>query len=112
MFLEPHQLRKEEESAPGGVMVFDVVVKECNLAGSLPEVKVAGLPDLYLAYRKVFDREAKAPEKAVVDLLHVIMAAQQPLSLSLLQQMGLAQHLPALPGWPTLFFKADHHVST
>ena len=38
------------------------------------------------------------------------MAAQEPLSHSLLQQMGLADHLSALPGWGVLFYLANHHV--
>lgn len=38
------------------------------------------------------------------------MAAQEPLSHSLLQQMGLADELHSLPGWGVLFYMADHHV--
>ena len=38
------------------------------------------------------------------------MAAQEPLSHSTLEQMGLAAHLPSLPGWGCLFYEADHHV--
>ena len=40
----------------------------------------------------------------------VLMAAQEPLSHSTLQQMGVSSHLTSLPGWGCLFFEADHHV--
>ena len=95
-----------EKEANCKVMVYSVVVKECRL--DLPLLSSASLLDLYGAYRAVFDRSR--PEGLVTDLLQVLLAAQEPLSRSLLQQMGLAQHLPSLPGWPTLFYEAEHRV--
>ena len=38
------------------------------------------------------------------------MAAQEPLSYSMLQQMGQAAHLEHLPGWGCLFYEAGHHI--
>ena len=38
------------------------------------------------------------------------MAAQEPLSSSMLQQMGLASSLTSLPGWGCLFYEADHYI--
>lgn len=38
------------------------------------------------------------------------MAAQEPMSHSALQQMGMADFLNEIPGWGVLFYMADHHV--
>ena len=42
--------------------------------------------------------------------MQVILAAQEPLSHSKLQHMGLAGFLESLPGWGCLFYIADHHI--
>lgn len=47
----------------------------------------------------------------LVYLYHqVLMAAQEPLSHATLHQLGLSSALELLPGWPCLFYVADHHV--
>ena len=91
------------------VLVYDTVVCECEVLLELPrDHHHPTLSDLDAAYRAVFDR--RKPSEGVTDLLCVLLAAQEPLSLSLLQRMGLDQHLPHLPGWPCLFYEAEHRV--
>ena len=92
------------------------------------------LAAVYAAYRAVFDRSPHNGSSEVKELINVrgvdeyadvdiasgptssadppqvLMAAQEPLSHASLEQMGLAQHLGALPGWGCLFFIADHHI--
>ena len=96
----------------GRVFVYDTVIQECKVAPTKP-VAVPTLSDLDDVYRAVFDR--RKPVGEVFDLLCVLMAAQEPLPLSLLQQMGLEQHLKDLPGWwglpqPCLIYVAEHRV--
>ncbi|GAX72581.1 hypothetical protein CEUSTIGMA_g37.t1 [Chlamydomonas eustigma] len=91
----------------GRVLVYDTVVKECRIAR---RADVADLDALYEAYEEVFERHPPAGQ--VLNLLQVLMAAQEPLSNSLLQQMKLADKLQSLPGWGTLFYEANHHVYT
>lgn len=68
------------------------------------------LEDLYCLYRQVFDASGSSTSKPVVELMQVVMAAQEPLSMSLLQQMGLDSALWQLPGYGVLFFVAEHHL--
>jgi hypothetical protein len=98
---------REEELCDGRVLVVDTVVKECDLAG-VDLGAVAGLPALHRAYTYAFDKSP--PSSKALNLLDVLMVAEEPLSHSLLQQLDLATELERLPGWGTLFFLADHHV--
>ncbi|GAX81308.1 hypothetical protein CEUSTIGMA_g8739.t1 [Chlamydomonas eustigma] len=101
----------------GRIMVFDTVVKECDLLedeelvqGMLRESVLQGDPLLavYGAYRAVFDM--KPPSGVAKNLLQVLIAAQEPLSHSMLQLLGLSNHLESLPGWSCLLYIADHHI--
>jgi hypothetical protein len=83
-------------------------VRECNLQQA--PVDIASLDDLYSVYNNVFDScEATL---GAIELLQVLMAAFEPLTMSLLQQMGLSKHLDSLPGWGVLFFISEHRVYT
>lgn len=94
------------------VLVYDTVVSECGLApGTLPPVPDTGatLDNLRAAYRAAF--EAHRPQGKVALLLQLLLAAQEPLSTSLLQQLGIGgAELRSLPGWGCLFIEAEHHV--
>jgi hypothetical protein len=109
-FVAPWQLRGSTAAAAAGggrVLVYDTVVKECKL--SMPPLSAApDLEALYSAYRCVFDRHVLSVDAA--SLLQVLMAAQEPPSSSLLQQVRLSHHLASLPGWGTLFYEADHRI--
>ena len=63
-----------------------------------------------MAYSQVFSscRQGAAPEVKL--LINVILAAQEPLSNAMLEQLGMASWLPSLPGWGCLFYNADHRV--
>lgn len=75
-----------------------------------------GVEPVYVAFRAVFSRSesqrGRGTSEATFELMDVLLAAQEPLSHSMLQRMGLLPHLKELPGWQTLFFTADHHVYT
>ncbi|KXZ42624.1 hypothetical protein GPECTOR_129g554 [Gonium pectorale] len=121
----------------GGVLVFRAVA-----AGCLPPDEAAAalaaaarvpptLRDVYELYGRIWSRSAlaslassstssssrasaaaAAAASAASSLLAVLLAAQEPLPHSLLQQMGLADGLELLPGWRLLFFLDEHHVHT
>lgn len=69
---------------------------------------------LYAAYNLAFQRQWQVLTAeqcvAVKELVDVLAAAQEPLSLALLQRMGLHDTVSLLPGWGTLFFAAEHRV--
>lgn len=111
-FLRPRDVRDDSDSNTSGgdgrVLVFDAVIKGCNLP-PLPPGSIAALPQLYAAYEAVFDRAPMIGPSA--ELLQVLLAAQEPLPISFLQRMGFDETvLKALPGWGTLFYEAEHHV--
>ena len=115
LFLEPGALRQatahNSTGAQEGNLVLATVVQECDLSLSdfLPDGDtVASLEDLYAAYEAIF-RDSPHNE-GVVDVLEVLLAAQEPLSLAVLERMGLKQHLEELSGWGCLFFTSDHRV--
>ncbi|KAG2427875.1 hypothetical protein HXX76_012195 [Chlamydomonas incerta] len=102
----------------GSVMVYATVAAGCLPPGS-PAASLAApsLPDLYRLYGSIFDDawrrlESDAVRREVQDLLGVVLAAQEPLSHSLLQQMGLGHVIPSLPGYPHLFYVDEHHLYT
>jgi len=106
--------------AEGEVLVHRTVVAECKLSGEALEATSSGVVNLhmlYRAYQEVFDRakgrgasSKQGVECGYLPLLRVIIAAQEPLSHSLLDQMGLAHLLPSLPGWGCLFYETEHYI--
>ncbi len=102
-------------SGSGGhepVLVYGAVYKECELSGShlpAPEGGAATLDNLYAAYRLTFERQP--PSGKALILLQVILAAQEPLSTSLLQQLDLGPDvLRSLPGYGCLFYETEHRI--
>lgn len=108
-----------------GVLLYHTVMNEC-LAGAvgsstataavkplpaakpvLPPVSAATVADLHSAYSQLFSvgmsRLGKSDLEAVRGLLEVLLAAQEPLPVSLLAGMGLAGALQLLPGYGVLF---------
>ncbi|KAG2490965.1 hypothetical protein HYH03_010641 [Edaphochlamys debaryana] len=77
---------------------------------------IADLSALYKVYGKVFKRAYDSydfTDRADVSkLLDVLMAAQEPLPQSLVQQLGLGHAVALLPGHPVLFFEDEHHLFT
>ena len=110
-YLGPHEARCAGHSSQGGeVLVFTTVVQECGLEGLVAAPSGApSLVDLYGAYEAAF-RRGGGPSEGAVRLLEVLMAAMEPLPVSLLQAMGLVRHFEELPGYPTLFFASEHRV--
>jgi hypothetical protein len=114
----------------GQVLVLQAVVAGCSgsLGSSAGGEESApggggGLQQLYAAYSRVFDaagqkadapRAAEEPERLLAGvklLVDVLLAAREPLPLSLLQSLGLdAALLRRLPGWGCLFFVQEHRV--
>ena len=60
------------------------------------------------AYAAVFD--AAAADTGTQRLLPILMAAQQPPSMALLEALGVRSACAALPGWGLLFEERDHCV--
>jgi len=112
-FLEPHVFfcREEKTEAGGGEknLVYHTVVGECGLASDLSDYVAPNHEDLYHAYRTVFSRNID-PHPKTVELLEVLVVAFEPLTSSLLEQMGLEEYLEDLPGWSTLFYVDEHRV--
>eukprot|EP00798_Chlamydomonas_sp_ICE-L_P023217 gene23217-30438_t len=96
------------------VMLYDTVARECNLLHSIPpSSSTTDLSALRALYELVFDSSKAGTGEGVppyLPLLHVIMAAQEPLSHAMLHEMGMACLLKDLPGWGCLFYEADHHI--
>jgi len=116
IFLSPQDVRGEAAAAgpeppSSRVLVYDTVVTECELAGLLPAPPASGatVDHLRAAYFAVFER--CPPKDNVAALLELLLAAQEPLSTSWLQQLGFgASVLRQLPGWGCLFFESEHRV--
>ncbi|EFJ51825.1 hypothetical protein VOLCADRAFT_87388 [Volvox carteri f. nagariensis] len=76
----------------------------------------ANLTALYRVYGKVFRKAYEwydlRKRMDVSKLLNVLLAAQEPLSQSLVQQLGLGHAVPLLPGFPVLFYVDEHHLLT
>ena len=104
VYVEPHALRKG--GAAGEVLVTDTVVRQCGL--TLAPTADRGLGSLYGAYAEAFARAQ--PGGTTLKLIEVLLAAMEPLPLSLLQAMGLERELESLPGWGILFYTAEHRV--
>ena len=120
IFVQPQDLRQDfgmDDGGhnAGGVLVYNTVAKECGVPG-MPSSQdaPASLEDVYRAYAYVFDRDlgrlGAEMKRSVVTLTHVLLAAQEPLSQSVLYEMGLGDALENLPGWGSLFFVNEHHV--
>lgn len=111
-------LQRRAESAAlridGGLQVPSYVTP------SPAESFAASLQDVHALYGKVFEAsvlgessaDSCAPGMAqgVRDLVSILMAAQEPLSHALVQQMGYGNCIEHLPGFPTLFFVDEHHL--
>ncbi len=128
----PGQVAEAGGAKPGGeVLVLQAVLSGCQgvlPAAAAPAVATApggGLEQLHWAYSHVFDAAAGqgARQQGAGDepatalpanvklLVDVLLAAQEPLPLSLLQSLGLDYGLlPRLPGWGCLFFVQEHRV--
>ena len=110
----PEQLRTEadSEAREGGVMVYHTIAKECASDAIVLEPRSCPtLEDVYSAYDQVFAASFRVSDHTKVSaLLEVLLAAQEPLPQSLLQQMGMSGTLQQLPGWGVLFFTREHRV--
>ncbi|KAG2422132.1 hypothetical protein HXX76_016255, partial [Chlamydomonas incerta] len=112
------------QAPPKGVMIYYSVAP--LVRGSSPAAIAAmaahtcpQLGEVYELYRLIFKSRMEHLQRSdpvlgdlVGDLVAAVMAAQEPLSSSFLQQLGLGTAVPALPGAPVCFFEADHHVFT
>lgn len=78
------------------------------------EDQAATLDTLYTCYSDIWDARTTSysPQQAgqVRELLSVLLAAQEPLAMALLQRMGLAECVSLLPGYGVLFFESEHHL--
>ncbi len=87
-----------------------------NSISSSAAVRDTTLDDLYTVYSQVFRASTLSStgsfREDVQRLISVLMAAQEPLPFSFLQQLGLGEAISALPGYPTLFFMDEHHLYT
>ncbi|KAG1671543.1 hypothetical protein FOA52_011265 [Chlamydomonas sp. UWO 241] len=140
-FLDATQLRSVAKGVDKKLLLLDTIVNECGLKGDVAGLYAGYLTVFERAFplltgaqgqwmRVVRDkgkgrpkggldvmtekekRMAERRHQSVRALMGVLMAAQEPLSHSMLQQMGLADALVSLPGWGTLFYLAEHHVYT
>lgn len=93
--MNPSVLRVSHDQE-GRVMVFDSIIKGCSHIsfGALPARP--DLDDTYRAYTMVWD-DCK-PSSEIKDLLNVIVAAQEPLTMRQLATMGMDSLLEDLPG--------------
>ena len=64
--------------------------------------------DVDAAYALFFD--AAPPDERCRRLVDVLLAARQPPSLMLLEELGMRAALPSLPGWGVLFYARDFCV--
>eukprot|EP00198_Chlamydomonas_reinhardtii_P013244 XP_001702581.1 predicted protein [Chlamydomonas reinhardtii] len=124
--------------AAGGVMVYYTIASAVAGGGTdaeqllLPGGRAPMLSDAHALLRRVFEaayarlegggvqgssssngwraQSANVTATQVTELIAVIMAAKEPLSHSLVQQLGLGGAVPALPGHPVLFGVEDHHL--
>ena len=114
MFIDdPSSLRDSSNTAAssenGKVMVFDYIYKNCKLDElGIPYPPCPSLNDTYDIYKAIFD--ANMPSEEHKRLLNVLVAAQEPLSVSLLESMSSAHLLTSLPGSTSLVFVQEHKV--
>ncbi len=119
-------------SSSGGVLVCRAVEELCRMlgvpglppVGQQPERDGAGgsagnggcgdLADLYGLYsrlfRHAFVQYSSVQAEQVRRLLAVLLAAQEPLTQAVVQQLGLGCVLTLLPGWGVLYFVDEHRV--
>lgn len=106
-FFEPDALFAADVTSP--MVLYDAMARECGVDVPLPEDGVPTLASVHAAYRVLFDRAPPGAKPS--ELLQLLLAAQEPLSCQLLQQLGYdAAMLQQLPGWGRLFFEAGQHV--
>ena len=109
----PSSLRASSTSArseEGKVMVFDHIYKECKLKNlGIIYSSCATLEDTYAGYKAIFD--AHKPSEDEMRLLNILVAGQEPLSVSLLESMLSALLISSLPGSPTLILVQEHKTN-
>ncbi len=126
VFLSPGDVRefssmtdvRQNPVANDGVLVYHAIVRDCvgSLLQALPPlVGPPTIVSVYNLYHFIFDSKmsqlASSASKNVTDLLEMLLAGQEPLSRSFLEQLGVSRNdLEQLPGWGVLFYEADHHV--
>ncbi|KXZ53635.1 hypothetical protein GPECTOR_6g552 [Gonium pectorale] len=108
-------------SAASSLMVGPRPPPDCPIIAGNPALQLVS-EWLHKLPRRVRFMLTTRPEAArgqaqadqVEDLLAVLLAAQEPLPLTLLQQVGLGDQalLALLPGWPALFFVEQHRAHT
>ncbi|KAG2498300.1 hypothetical protein HYH03_003561 [Edaphochlamys debaryana] len=108
--------------AAGEVLAYHTVVSEQLSSGTetAPELsrpprveELCNAYDWVMQYASLRAERAGMPEaeaEKVAHLLAVLLAAQEPPPMSLLSAMGLAEAVPKLPGWGTLFFSGRPHA--
>ncbi|KAG2452564.1 hypothetical protein HYH02_002801 [Chlamydomonas schloesseri] len=78
----------------------------------MPEVP-ATLPACYnMIFSAQWPTLSKQQQQECVKVLQVLMAAREPLQLSLLAGLGLDQVLAKLPGWGALLYEREYKVYT
>lgn len=109
-------------SSGGGMMVYRTLHAAGLLEGALGAAAPRGpvlpsdLASLQAAYQHIFEKGMSntvisVPQRVhVTQLLQVVVAAQEPLPLSLLRSMGLADVLALVPGGGLLVFVEDSRV--
>ena len=110
--------------------MYHAVLQENNALVAAPsDGEAPTLLDLYGLYAHIFEacpppmpplltaeqqqKQQPQPQQdrgGVVGLLFVLIVAQEPLPLALLQQMGLDKQLESLPGFGSLFYVSEHRV--
>ena len=109
--INPSALRvssDHQDQQEGRVLVFDSIIKGCSHIsfGALPARP--DLNDTYRAYTMVWDD--CEPSSEIKDLLNVLVAAREPLTMRQLATMGMDALLEDLPGWGCLFYLGSGHV--
>lgn len=115
--LTPELLREDPSRAAATAGHSQVMLVRTVCREVLGEDDDAGRPDtlgaLYRAFHRSFEKaHDNDPSQwaEVKSLVDVLAAAQEPLSLALLQQMGLSEIRKALPGWNTLYSESEHRM--
>ena len=112
-FVRPGQLRAETKGRPNmkGMMLYHTLVQEYASSALALEGKLCPtMQDVYGAYERGFSASGTSILSDVRVVLEILLAAQEPLAQSMMQQMGLSSALKQLPGWGVLFFAQEHRV--
>ena len=93
--MNPSVLRVSSDQE-GRVMVFDSIINGCSHISFGPLPARPNLDDTYRAYKMVWD-DSK-PSSEIKNLLDVLVAAREPLTMRQLATMGMDALLEDLPG--------------